>query len=344
MTFKKSSIETINSSANSLLNIINDILDFSKIEEGKITLEEIPTCVYTELLQLLSLSSGLISSKEVEIKEEGLKQLEGKAYKTDPVKVKQILLNLLSNAIKFTEKGSITISVEEHKRSSTNHSFSIHIQDTGIGISEEAQSTIFSPFQQEDASTCRKFGGTGLGLSISYELAKLLGGNLSVKSTKGKGSTFSLFLDLEIIDAENVSNPVDDIDLTWSKSPKILLVEDNKTNQKLVQILLSKLSLHSELAEDGNEAFQLYTENTYDLILMDCQMPNLNGFDCTEKIRKFEKDSGRETVPIVALTANTMTGDREKCFKAGMNDFISKPIEKNQLKRSIAQWLSSFLS
>ena len=338
-------VETVQKSAESLLTIINDILDFSKIEEGKMELEEIPVNIHSILEHTMTFFSSIIRDKhELRLEAVNLDALKDKYYISDPSRIRQIIINLLSNAVKFTKSGTVKIIIEEHSKDAEYEKFTIHIEDTGQGISEKAQEKIFTPFSQEDASMSRKFGGTGLGLSISSQLAEMLGGQLRLKSQLHKGSTFSF--DLQLKRDFKLFNESVDItkQLDWKEQPKILLVEDNKTNQKLTQILLKKEQLSAQLAENGLEALNMFKKAKFDLILMDCQMPEMDGFESTRHIRTYEKENSLGHIPIIALTANAMTGDREKCLKAGMDDFLSKPIDKEKLKRTLGQWLNSFLS
>lgn len=341
---QKHHVETVQQSAESLLTIINDILDFSKIEEGKMELEEIPVNIHAIIEHTVIFFQALLLDKhQVTLHAEGLDHIKNKLYLSDPSRIRQIIINLVSNAVKFTKKGTVKILISEIDEKNEHESFSIHVNDTGLGISEEGLKKIFKPFDQEDASMSRKYGGTGLGLSISSQLAELLGGGLSVKSTLGEGSTFSFKLKLKR-DVSLFSESVDiNKNLNWKADPKILLVEDNKVNQKLTMMLLKKEKLSAEIAENGLEAYQKFIDHKYDLILMDCQMPEMDGFESTNKIRAYEREHSLGHIPIIALTANAMAGDRERCIKSGMDDFLSKPIDKERLKFSLSQWLSPFL-
>ncbi len=452
-------IKIINQSGNLLLGQVNDILDFSKIEAGKMEVDSVWFDVYELLITLLASHRHASKRKSVELKyhlEAGLpRYIFG-----DEQKIRQMLTNLLSNAIKFTDKGSILLSVQGEKEGLGKDSIIFSVKDTGIGISDKKQVSLFNPFTQEDASTTRKYGGTGLGLAIVKKMATLLGGKITLRSIQGVGSEFLLTIPLLINSAkagENKPQPVliglctDDANsqlaselekigysveiidspelyllqqepeladeyklflfaedtlgqaLDWeatllsskkkipvaycdegiSKSVSkngisklasikisddvlemveqlerlldnslptpgledlasginVLIVEDNPVNLLMVQNIFKRIDLKSQSATNGQEAVDLYIKNDYDLILMDCQMPVMDGLEASRKIRKLEQLNNKKT-PIIALTANAFKEDKEACIAAGMDGFLSKPFKKKQLLKVIQPWLA----
>ena len=331
---KRSQLKVIKDSSDDLLTIINDILDFSKIESGKFNIEEIVFEPKSPFILVNELFYEKAQEKNIHINIHFVNELPQNAY-GDITRIKQVYSNILSNAIKFSnENSSITINVvflEEEKL------LSCSIEDTGIGISDKSISNIFSAFEQADTSTTRKFGGTGLGLSISKKLVTLMGGELSVVSKFGEGSTFSFTLDIfsnipDCIESDN-DEVVEDEEVKLTG--KVLLVEDNKSNQMLMEILLDEYGLEVVIANDGLEAIEAFKKETFSIILMDENMPNMNGIEATIQIRKLEQ--GNKT-PIVAVTANALSGERERFLDAGMDDYVSKPIDSLELKRVLVRF------
>jgi|GEM_PF-4213326 len=328
--------DTFNASK-TLLSLINDILDFSKIEAGKVVLEEIAFSLQELVNSCCSLIRPQLKSNKLSL-DINLPPELTKHYLGDPVRIGQVINNLLSNAVKFTESGSIKLKLEQELVSHNLAFISIHITDTGIGIKKEILSQLFNPFTQADASMNRKFGGTGLGLVISQQLAKLMGGNIHVDSEYGKGSTFTLKVPLKIDqnltlldfpiknDARKMINHV----VNSSRLLNILLVDDSAMNQKLFLLQLKKQGFTCDIASNGIDAIHACRLKTYDLIFMDCQMPEMDGLEATKIIRQEEIEK-KQRVPIIALTANALENNREQCLEAGMDDFITKPIHFEQL-------------
>jgi len=326
-------LETVQFSGGVLLDLINDILDFSKIEANKIQLEQ----VHFELRRLVGETQNILQTKAEEKKLTLISHIDADIPEYligDPGRLRQVLINLLGNAIKFTTQGSIHISVTLQNQDPHTPSIRFAVQDTGIGIPKDKQDIIFDVFSQADDSTTRKFGGTGLGLAISKQLVAAMGGQLTVESEFNKGSTFYFDAKFDL-----AKNPPQSPDTTLDDTPQpkgiqrsahILLVEDNVVNQRLGLKLLEKWGYTVDVAENGHIALEKWHTNTFDLILMDCMMPELDGFEATRAIREQEKQTGSH-IPIVAMTANAMIGDREKCLNAGMDDYISKPIQRGQL-------------
>ncbi|KPA09494.1 Multi-sensor hybrid histidine kinase [Candidatus Magnetomorum sp. HK-1] len=352
--YQKDYVKTISSSAEGLLGLLNDILDFSKIEANKLTLE----CIDFNFCQTVERTIELLTVKANEknidlicsISPETPEMLKG-----DPVRIQQIMFNLIGNAIKFTDKGEVIVKVSATKKEGNNATIQIIVKDTGIGISQENQSHLFQVFSQADTSVTRKFGGSGLGLSISKQLAEMMNGTILVKSEENIGSEFTATLCLEYCDTKSkeleqkqrLFNNCDthhDLfepnDTPQNINAKILLVEDNRVNQKIVKIFIEKLNCQIEIANNGLEAISMLTEKEYDLVLMDVMMPKMNGLDATELIRDPTSPVQQHAIPIIAMTANAMKGDREKCLDAGMDDYLSKPVTYNALKNILQQYLS----
>lgn len=328
-----------------LLHIVNDILDFSKIEAGQLQIENAPFDIAKSLHAIENQFALLCDDKGLTL------QFNNELNNTnvvlgDEVRFGQILSNLIGNAIKFTDSGSIEVRTKlEHQQ---NNNIQIHCKviDTGIGIAEDKQSTIFDVFTQEDLSTTREFGGTGLGLSISKQLCELMGGNISLESKKGEGSTFYFTVNMEYTD-EALIAPIllsEQKQSNKTEKLKILVVEDNDINQIIVK---QHLSQHTTLsAKSGVEALEALNKMkvTFDVVLMDCQMPQMDGFEATKRIRKGEAGDRYVDVPIIALTANAMKGDRERCVDAGMDDYLSKPFEVEDLLKKVEYWAKSKVS
>lgn len=341
MSERVDSINTVVRSGKHLLQIINDILDISKVEAEKLQLEKIEVSPFElindvhSLVSLVSQEKGLFFNIKYEF------PLPDK-INTDPVRFKQIIINLCTNAVKFTEKGGVDIIVSCDL---DNNLFFVKVADTGIGLSEKQMSNIFDPFTQADVSTTRQYGGTGLGLHLSQQLAGKLGGDITVESTVGKGSTFCASVSMgELLHTKmllsmphiELTSPQSIVEYRDSKlSGKVLLTEDNIDNQRLVSMYLKKLGADVTVANNGKEAIDYTEKDQFDLILMDVQMPVMNGIDAT----KYLRENGYKK-PIVALTANAMKEDVDTCLEAGCNDFIQKPIIQQQFINNVSRYLN----
>lgn len=316
----------IKNSGATLLTIINDILDFSKIESGKMVLERRKFSTKKPFKEVSQLFYEKATENGIDLKIQFDSQLP-RFFVGDIVRIKQVAANFLSNAIKFTDKGGEIIIHTGFDTKTDELTFSV--KDTGVGIDEKNIKKIFESFTQEDSSTTRKFGGTGLGLSISKALIDSMNGDITVSSKLGQGSVFSFIL--PILEAEkeeyNKEIPLGKIDFNKQLVGKILLVEDNQTNQLLMNILLDDIGLSVDLAENGLEAVEKFKENKYDLILMDENMPKMSGIEATKIILNLEKQNNAVHTPIVALTANALATDRAKFLSAGMDEFVTKPID-----------------
>ena len=331
-------LNDVKSSGETLLRIINEILDFSKIEAGAIQIETIPFSmkkVIEKVVRSLRFSAESRANKiSFTIDPELPRILMG-----DPHRLWQILTNLTGNAVKFTENGEISLSAEKVGEKNSRYSVIVKVRDTGIGISPEAQKSIFNAFSQADGSTTRKFGGTGLGLAISQKLVELMDGTITLNSTEGEGSTFAFMLNLEEAAVQSIEAIEDGeqsrvSDLTGLR---VLLAEDNSVNAKLATRLLEKSGVLVEWAQNGKEALDALQNNIIDVILMDVQMPVMDGFETTAEIRKIE--AGREKrIPIVALTAHALDGYRDLCLEKGMDDFLTKPLNSVRLRNCLGLW------
>jgi signal transduction histidine kinase/ActR/RegA family two-component response regulator len=310
-------------SAVSLLALVNDLLDFAKIEAGKLELENINFDLVTALKEALKPLELRAGQKGLEFQVTYAADLP-KVLLGDPRRLSQIVLNLVNNAIKFTERGTIRVSVEAAERRDQYVNVLIRVSDTGIGIPHDKLGQIFDPFAQAEGSTTRRFGGSGMGLTISRQLAELLGGSIGVESQLGQGSTFSFVARFVVpkvkIDVAAVRP------LQPKKSMHVLVVEDNVINQELAVQLLRKRGHTTQVASSGMEALQLYQPGAFDLILMDVQMPEMDGLQVTRAIRERE-GSGEKRVPILAMTAHVFQEDQRRCQNAGMDGFLAKPIQ-----------------
>lgn len=333
-TEKLKYIATVQSSSTTLLGIINDILDFSKIESGNLGIDKVDFNVDAEFSTLVELFKAKASEKSVNltlIMDENMPS----ALNSDPLRIKQVIANLLSNALKFTPRnGKVALQIGYK-----NKQLIVSVKDSGIGVPKDKQKHIFKAFSQAESSTTRKYGGTGLGLSISSRLISMLGGKLQLESEEGKGSTFSFAIDVEIGKYKKVTSTLKPEALNL-QGKKILLVEDNKANQMFMSLILKKFKLQFEIANDGLEAITAFENDSYDLILMDENMPNLNGIEATKCILEIEKEKALIHTPIVALTANALKGDREKFLDAGMDEYLTKPINKEKLAETFKAFLT----
>ena len=323
-------VHTIATAGDNLLNLINDILDLSKIESGKLKFEKID-------FELNAFFNSVVKIMYPKAKEKGIELLtefdiEGDFWvKGDPYRFNQILFNLINNAIKFTEKGNVTLSVQLDKVKKKKVELLIKVKDTGIGIAEERQKAIYDRFTQADSGITRKYGGTGLGLSIVRLLIQNFKGKIKLDSTEGKGTTFSLNIPLEIGQKENKGVVEEGAAPYGNKKLYVLMVEDNLLNQKLGRYLVEGMGYELEISNNGKEAIKLLEEKSFDLILMDLQMPVMDGYRATEIIREELKID----TPIIAMTAHSIGSERDKCLAAGMNDFITKPFKIEELTTKI---------
>ena len=340
---------TIHDSADSLLDIINDVLDFSKIEAGKLRMEKLIFDLHAFLSDTVESLSGLAEQKNLSLKCDAPTGL-ALAVQGDPFRLRQILTNLLGNAIKFTERGSVRLCVAVDELDDEYADIRFSIVDTGVGITASKQKKIFDSFAQEDGSTTRRYGGTGLGLAISKQLVDMMGGNLTVESEPGHGSVFSFSLRMAASSESDFSDSARSLQrgifkktvepiVHRSLQGHVLLGEDNAVNQAVAIGMLEALDVKVTVANNGKEVAGKFAAGSFDAILMDCQMPVMDGFQSTNAIRRLEAENGDEAVPIIAVTANALAGDREKCIAAGMNDYLSKPYTMERLHNVLSKYL-----
>lgn len=341
-------IDAIHSSGQSLLSILNDILDLSKIEAEELAIEKYPFKTQDILRNIRDLTALSASRKnlsyDINVNMNVPEWLMG-----DGKRIQQIIFNLIGNAIKFTETGGVSLMID-YKMNGDKPLLLVHVQDTGIGIPDEFQKRLFNKFSQADTSISRKFGGTGLGLAITKYLVEMMNGTIGFTSKQNHGTTF--YVSIPIEEAEKESIDLNAIPISTEhallgidlEEVKALVVEDHPINQMLVQRWLKKLGLkHIDSALNGFESITLLRNNSYDFILMDCQMPELDGYETTSLIRDMEKQSQTRT-PIIAMTANAMLGEREKCIASGMDDYLSKPLNYAQFESCIAKWIGAKVS
>lgn len=338
-------VSTINNSAEGLLALLNDILDFSKIEAGALQLEDIAFNLRDALDKTISMLKTQADRKGLQLVFDCHPDVPEHIW-GDFARLRQIVTNLLSNSIKFTPSGHVRIAarVSTHDGAAALH---VSVEDTGMGIAQDKLGKIFDKFSQADESITRTYGGTGLGLAISRSLVQMMNGEIGVQSIEGQGSVFWFCIPLRpadetdlLIDEDNFVAVTPDKTLKPFAEARILLVEDYEVNAVFAEKLLRKFGArHIDLATDGIEAIHRFQESDYDFIFMDCQMPELDGYRATEELRHTEMREGRHT-PIVAMTANAMVGDREKCLRAGMDDYLSKPIKVQNLLKTLQRWFS----
>lgn len=336
----------VNESAVTLMQIINDILDFSKIEAGKLELNIEEIDIYDLVHRVINLFKYQADTKNIKLILNIDSNVPQFIY-ADAVRLKQIIVNLIGNSLKFTQKGEIRLDISQVLSSKNRTTLYFSVKDTGIGIKKSNQEKIFQSFIQEDLTTTRKYGGTGLGLAISNQLLGLMKSKLHLISEYSHGSDFNfsvVFRKSHLKRTTEVLNPnqvVNKEDLTKKiNNAIVLIVEDNRINMLLAKKLIKKILPDSIIFEaiDGKEAIEQFKKENPDVILMDIQMPKKNGYEATAEIRKL-KNSGN--IPIIALTAGTMSEDKEKCFKSGMNDYLSKPINQYDLEKVLRQWVGS---
>jgi two-component system, sensor histidine kinase len=342
---QRRSVDVIRRSALSLLQILNDILDFSKVEAGQLETESLPFDLRRTTDQALSVLQPQVDAKGLQLRLEWDPDLPT-AVIGDPTRFSQIVTNLVGNAIKFTAAGSVTLRACIAAEDDASLQWRFEVEDTGTGIPPDALPRLFQSFTQSDSSITRKYGGTGLGLAIVRRLCQLMGGDCGVRSELGRGSTFWFSLALK---RDRQDRPTQATGLFQVLRPRrvgaggapglhVLLVEDNLINQEVALGMLELLGARTSVADNGQQALEMLSlPHEYDLVLMDCQMPEMDGLEATRRTRAHERASGSH-VPIVALTANAMVGDREQCLQAGMDDFLSKPFQLRDLAAAINRW------
>ncbi len=331
-------VTTLKQSADSLLALVNDLLDVSKIENNKIELEARPFRPGDIVANVVKMMAHQAREKNITLSAEFADNAGG-LFTGDAQRIHQILLNLVSNAVKFTSAGGVTIKVSQ---ASTEDGFTplvMAVEDTGIGIVPEKLDGIFEKFIQADSSTTRRYGGTGLGLSIARSLAARMNGRLEVASTPGTGSTFTLTLPLEACSSDEQPEAPERERGKGQRSGKVLLVEDNAANVVVATALLEDLGYEAVTATNGADALAFFQTHAFDLTLMDVQMEGMDGYETTKRLRAIERDAGRSRIPVIAMTAFVMAGDKEKCLAAGMDDYIAKPINIRYFEDILSKYI-----
>ncbi|UYL09091.1 ATP-binding protein [Bdellovibrio sp. SKB1291214] len=335
----------IKASADALLTLVNDVLDFSKIESGHMTFENLDFDIVSTLHDIHKSFSFTARQKNIDLTLD-IEPVFPAIVKGDPGRVRQVFLNLISNAIKFTHEGSVKIKASVKSKDEYGYLFKFEIIDTGIGISEEVIDTLFQEFIQADLSTTRKYGGTGLGLAICKRLVEKMNGELGVVSANGQGSNFWFTMHLMAGQNEVYATEHDSPDEEMPKRDKpwrILIAEDNQINQIIILKMLEHFGIRADIAGNGREVVEAAHSRCYDMILMDCHMPEMDGYEATSVIRT-SKAIGNNNIPIIAMTANAMKEDKEKTMKSGMDDFVSKPIDKKRVRAVLIKWMKKILA
>jgi len=351
---QRTTLDIVRDSGQSLLRIIDDILDFSKIEAGKLEIRPEAASVARVVSKVVGIYSGNASNKALVLKSQVDPRI-GPALMFDPLRLQQILNNLVSNAIKFTSKGSVEIRAELVDRGDEEEIVRFTVKDSGIGIPPEARAKLFEPFAQADAEITRVFGGTGLGLSIGQRLAKMMGGSLEVASLVGKGTTVLLSLPLPIADARMIAETEGATDQAVatvaerreppsreeaeSEGTLVLVVDDHPVNRIVLMRQVNVLGYANEAAEDGREAFALWESGRFALVITDCNMPEMDGYELARAIRAHERERGSGRTPIIACTANALKGEADNCLAAGMDDYVAKPVDLRSLAAKLDRWL-----
>ncbi len=329
-------VDTAYQSGQILLAIVNDLLDLSKIEAGRLSIERVPVRLQSVLAQALEGPGSQALQKGLKFDITFADDVP-LCMIADPVRLRQLVLNLADNAVKFTSTGSVTVAVSAVKRTDGER-LRVSVSDTGVGIPAAKLDSIFDKFIQVDSSTTRQYGGTGLGLAICRQLAQLMGGGIGVDSQLGQGSTFWFEIALERGSPEMLVNlaPRAVTKFDDNAPPRVLVAEDNLTNQLVVRLFLEGIGCDVECVNNGQEAVERIIDSRYDVVLMDGQMPGLDGYEATRKIRKMH---GTGALPIIAMTASAMVGDRERCLAAGMTDYLAKPLQEGELAAALARAL-----
>ncbi len=335
-------LKTLKDSGRQLLGLIDEVLDFAKVESGQLQTRVAPLEVRALGAQMIAMLKPRADEKHLALLWHVSKSVPA-WIEADPQRISQVLTNLLNNAIKFTDEGGVTLSIEGKSNQDGDAPIvEFSVIDTGMGIAPEHQARIFEAFVQVDDSLAREAGGVGLGLAISRDLARLMGGDLTCESTPDVGTTFRLQLPLRIPQPSQPDSPqpAAQDDAQWHFSGRVLVVEDSATNQEVAALTLQELGLEHDLVADGQEAIDRLRERRYDAILMDCQLPVMDGYEATRELRRLERLLGWPRTPVIALTANAAPGNDARCYAAGMDDFIAKPFDIDNLATTFGRWLS----
>ncbi len=333
---QRSQVDIASTSADTLMRLLNDILDFSKIESGKLEFESRPFSVGSVAREVVSLLRVSAEEKRLALSADLPADLPPLVV-GDGGRLKQVLYNLVGNAVKFTERGSVTLRVEVRLREANSARLRFVVVDTGIGIEPAMQERLFQVFTQADSSMTRRFGGTGLGLAISQRLVERMQGRIVVVSEPGHGAEFSFEIPFALGTATS-SSSASPLPASQLLKGKVLVVEDDRVNQQVIRLMLVRLGLEVAVVDNGDSAVELAAQGTWSAVLMDCQMPGMDGYEATQRIRS--RLAGRR-LPIIALTANARNSDREACLAAGMNDFLAKPVRSDELQACLARWIAA---
>jgi signal transduction histidine kinase/ActR/RegA family two-component response regulator len=332
---QKRYVQTAHRSASALLALINDVLDLSRIENGKLRLNPSDIDLRELVVEAVELVAVTARDRPIELRCAVSPRLPQRVH-ADPLRLRQLLVNLLHNAAKFTERGSVSLDVDVLAEDAAALTLRVAVTDTGIGIAPDQLDTVFEAFEQVDASSTRRHGGSGLGLAIVKDLAALMGGRVGVESEPGVGSCF--WAELVFARAAAAPEPPQAVAHDDEARPCVLVVEDDTVNQMIVEDMLKVLGCEVQVVDSGALAVQAAGGESLDLVFMDCHMPLMDGYEATRRIRRAETAQGRRRLPIVALTADTLQADRERCLEAGMDDFLSKPVSRTQLAATISRW------
>jgi len=331
---QRDNLETLRESADVLMRQLNDILDLSKVEAGKLSLEQTDFPLGERVARLIRRYRVVAEEKGLVLRSDIADTIPDQV-RSDPIRLEQILGNLITNAIKFTTEGEVTVTVATVGIEEGAALVRFEVSDTGEGIDPAKQDTIFEAFTQAETATTRRHGGTGLGLSIASRLVAMMGSEIELQSKKGRGSTFAFTLSLTVAEDTPAREPAARDPERDAPSLDVLLVEDNRINQKVASRMLERLGHHVMIADDGPSAILLFREGAFDVVLMDIQMPGMDGFETTRRIQQLERDENRTPTPIIALTAHAMKGDQERCLDAGMQAYLSKPLTIAALKKML---------
>jgi two-component system, sensor histidine kinase len=335
-TAQREQVETASKSADSLLHVLNDVLDLSKIEAGSMTFECIPFNPVKIADEVTALMRSRAEKKQLLVVLQADPVCRSRA-RGDPNRFRQVLLNLIGNALKFTERGQIELSLSGQIESGPTLRLKVQVRDTGIGMSQKTIAGLFQPFTQADSSMSRRYGGTGLGLAISQKLVQQMGGIITVESSPGSGSVFRFEIALELDVDQKASTPSFPVRATTPHfSGRILVVEDDPVNQRVITMMLKRLGVDCTIVGDGHLALAALERSEWDLVFMDCQLPGIDGYETTRRARQM---LAGKALPIVALTANVRPEDRDACLVSGMDDFIAKPVRVEYLRTSLIRWL-----
>jgi CheY-like chemotaxis protein len=333
---RREHLETIRRNGEHLLSVINDVLDISKIEAGRMTVERVELLTVELFAQVISLMQVRADAKGLALDLEFETEIP-RTIRTDPVRLRQILLNLIGNAVKFTDDGEVAVRLEVLERDEDRILLHAAVTDTGVGIPREKLENVFGAFEQADGSTTRRFGGTGLGLAVSARLVRMMGGRIWANSDPGLGSAFHFTARFRVPARHGLPGRADRsaAPQIWSgRKLRVLLAEDNRVNRRLAVHMLEKRGHDFLAVENGREAVEAHDRERFDAILMDVQMPELDGLRACAEIRRREEETGTST-PVIALTAHATSGDRERCLDAGMDDYVTKPIRPEDLFRAL---------